>query len=913
MSALHTTSKAVPGSPRKLLRAAVEPLSFATAPVFFAACLFASGEWIAHMRWQQPALILTGFALCLVVVCIAFWRGARVIVLPIACAWLCLGVLCVSIQTHADNHERLLSLSDDLRLTVEGEVMRSGTVQVVESASTHGGGTVKEHSQLVDLRLRRIEHVTADVDEMTPIEGGLRMRIYAPVDQPFPPLGCGDAVTTSLVPHEPQRYLDPGVWDGAAYLREQGINVLGSAHREKVIAELRTKRGSDEIPCRIKSIQSGLSDRWMQFADAARMPAFLPSAMHLNHEDAAMLSAMVTGDRTYLSRQVRIGFERTGTFHLLVVSGMHLAIVAGLVFWFAQRLRVPRLWATLATIAVSFAYALLTGFGQPVQRSFWMVTLFLAGRLIFRQRSPLNAIGFAALCLLAWNPRALFDAGFLMTLLSVIAIAGLAAPIAEKTFAPHLRATRDLDLLALDAALPPKIAQFRVSMRLLIEKLRPLCGKRVARLLIVTGLRFWLRVAELLLVSLVVELVMSLPMALYFHRITLLALPVNFVLVPFIGVLLPLALLTLAAIVFLPSMAFVPASLTAALLHGVERLVQTFASLRGGDLRIPGPVGLAMVLFPCLLAFAVWSIRQSRLWPLAACIALVIAAYSVVRPRTFEHHDGVLEVEAIDVGQGDSLLLITPHGKTILVDAGGFGGAPGVVHNFDVGEEVVSQALWARGLRRLDVVALTHAHGDHMGGMGAIIRNFRPAELWIGRNPPSPEYDVLLAEAKELGVGVRQHLAGEHFDFGGATVAVLSPASGYRPGAEPSNDDSLVMRFAYGKTSVLLEGDAERASEAQMLESADLGSTLLKVGHHGSSTSTSPPFLSAVAPCYAIISAGRHNSYGHPREETLQKLGDAHVLTYRTDTLGASSFLLDGKTITAHVLTAAGEDPGNGH
>lgn len=908
MSALHSTSKAVPGSARRSPHSAVEPLSFATAPVFFAACLFASGAWIAHLRWQQPALVLIAFALFLISACIAFRHGARVIVLPIACAWLCLGALCVSIEPHADTHERLLSLSDDLRLTVEGEVMRAGTVQVVESESTHGDGPAKEHSQLVDLRLRSIEHVTPDVDEMMPIEGGLRMRVYAPVDQPFAPLGCGDTVTTSLIPHEPQRYLDPGVWDGAAYLREQGINVLGSAHREKVLVETRAKRGSGEMPCLIRSIQSGLSDRLMQFADGGRMPASLPNAMRLSHEDAAMLSAMVTGDRSYLSRQIRIGFERTGTFHLLVVSGMHLAIVAGLVFWLAQRLRAPRVWATLATIAVSFAYALVTGFGQPVQRSFWMVTLFLLGRLVFRQRSPLNAIGFAALCLLAWNPRALFDAGFLMTLLSVIAIAGLATPIAERTFAQHLRAARDLDLLALDAALPPKIAQFRVSLRLLIEKLTPLCGKPIARLMIVTGLRFWLRVAELLLVSLVVELVMSLPMAMYFHRVTLLALPVNFLIVPFVGVLLPLALLMLTAVVLLPSIAFVPASLTAALLHGVVWLVRTFASLRGADLRIAGPVGFAIVLFPCLLALAIWSVRRSGFWPLVACIALVVAAYSAVRPRAFEHRGGVLEVEAIDVGQGDSLLLITPQGKTILVDAGGFGGAPGVVHSFDIGEEVVSQALWARGLRRLDAVALTHAHGDHMGGMGAILRNFRPRELWIGNNPSSPEYDVLLSEAKNLGITVKQHLAGEHFDFGGANVAVLSPATSYRPGGEPSNDDSLVMRFAYGKTSVLLEGDAERGSETQMLDSPDLGSTLLKVGHHGSNTSTSPPFLSAVAPRYAIISAGRHNSYGHPHEETLQKLGNAHVLTYRTDTLGATSFLLDGNTITAHVLTAADED-----
>ena len=155
----------------------------------------------------------------------------------------------------------------------------------------------------------------------------------------------------------------------------------------------------------------------------------LPAPLRLTPDDAAMLAAMVAGDRTYLTHSLRVGFERTGSFHMLVVSGFHLAIVAGCIFWITRRLRIPRLPATLVTIAASFAYALFTGFATPVQRSLWMVTLYLLGRLVFRQRSPLNIIGFAALCLLALSPRSLFDASLQMTLLAVIAIAGIAAPL----------------------------------------------------------------------------------------------------------------------------------------------------------------------------------------------------------------------------------------------------------------------------------------------------------------------------------------------------------------------------------------------------------------------------------------------------------------------------------------------------
>ena len=179
----------------------------------------------------------------------------------------------------------------------------------------------------------------------------------------------------------------------------------------------------------------------------------MPALLRLSQDDAVMLAAMTTGDRTYLTHTLRVGFERTGSFHMLVVSGFHLAILAGCFFWIARRLRLPRVPATLLTIAASFAYALFTGFATPVQRSLWMVTLYLLGRLIYRERSPLNTIGFASLCLLAASPRSLFDSGLQMTLLAVVSIAGVAAPLLQNTVHPYLAATRDLRLIALDVKL----------------------------------------------------------------------------------------------------------------------------------------------------------------------------------------------------------------------------------------------------------------------------------------------------------------------------------------------------------------------------------------------------------------------------------------------------------------------------
>jgi competence protein ComEC len=253
-------------------------------------------------------------------------------------------------------------------------------------------------------------------------------------------------------------------------------------------------------------------------------------------------------------------------------------------------------------------------------------------------------------------------------------------------------------------------------------------------------------------------------------------------------------------------------------------------------------------------------------------------------------------MEAIDVGQGDSLLLITPDGKTLLIDGGGFGGGPRQSpQDFDIGEEVVSPALWARGIRHLDAVALSHAHSDHISGLFAVLRNFHPDELWVGTNPRIGAYNALLDEAAAQHVQVRSFRAGDGFPFGDTQVNVLAPFRDYQPGAEPSNNDSLVLHVAYGETSVMLEGDAEAPVEQAMLNEKGLVSTLLKVGHHGSITSTQPEFLKRVAPQWAVISCGLHNRYGHPREELLEELQEAHVQTFRTDINGISCFRLDGK------------------
>ena len=896
-------------------RSRVERLRFRRAPLLFAAVCFGLGEAFSVWRWQPEVALLGALMLLLGLGFAALRKGPRVALLPVAGAWAVAGMWCAEIRPEPVSQPQLLLYADGLSRRVEGLVVHVRTLPATppkdRDAETVGwwetGGEEApetEGATQVDLQVRAVEEVTPDISRMVPVEGGVRVTL-PPGLAVAEGLGCGDVVAVPMRLRGPERYRDPGVWQYADYLLEQGIGAGGRVARGRLEV---IGREPGTVRCRLQTAQAWAAGRIGRYVRSG-VNRGLPRVLGLSAADAGMLSAMLFGDRSALSHSQRLGFERTGSFHLCVVSGMHVALVAGGLIWLGRRLRWPAWLATAVTLLGTGGYAVLTGFGVPVQRALWMTVVFLVARLLSREHSVANAVGAAALAVLAWTPAALFEASFQMTFLAMVAIVGIASPLAEQTFLPYSRAAEGLGEVWRDGSITPRLAQFRVMLRIWGEALAGVLGMWAAPL---PGwlARGTLVVAEFALVGTVAEMVMALPMAAYFHRATVFALPANAVSVPLVALMMPVSLLAFAGMLAGPWFAVAPATVTAVLLHGTTGVIGTISRARISDLRVPGPGAWVVALALVCWAFCCWAVRRTRwlAWVSAGVLPAVLVL--VLWPSPARETAGALEVTAIDVGQGDSLLVVGPEGRAMLVDAGGpVGGvdeAAEATSRFDVGEEVVSAYLWSRRIRRLDVVALSHAHSDHMGGMPAVLRNFRPRELWVGIDPDSAAYRDLLAEARELGVTVRHLRSGEEMPWDGAEVRVLAPDAQYSNPGPPKNDDSLVMRVAYGKGSVLLEGDAELATENAMVAAGEVRPvTLLKVGHHGSRTSTSPAFLAAAAPKDAVVSVGRKNRFGHPRTEVIDRIASAGARLYRTDTLGLTTFLLDRDGGIREVLGAS--------
>ena len=567
--------------------------------------------------------------------------------------------------------------------------------------------------------------VAADRERFTlELAPGARAQVSlsAKPNEEFPNLPYGTRVEFLGKVRRPHNYNNPGAFDAVHFFARQKIfwNASGDAAGVHKLPG----RCGNAIAAFIFGIRSGSLER---------LDRLYPDDPYSN----GMMQAVLIGATARLERIWTEDYRSTGTFHTLVISGSHVAVLAAVFLFFLRICAVPRAFALAATIAMTWLYAGITGGQAPVLRCASAMTLYAIGRTFFRHGRLLNILSAVALGFLVVDPEELFDSSFQLSFMAVALIGAFVVPALDASSAPLARALPDMGDVRKDVRLAPKSAQFRVEMRLLIATLILVCGVpgRVARFLILAAARIALYVWEIFLTSFFIQIGLALPMIVYFHRLSLSGLSANAIVVPLLSAVVPLGFMAIAL------NSHILAGVCAWLLASARWAVSLHAHWEP-DWRIPAPPLWLALLFTLALILAAWRSHQKWTRTLAWTAVAITLATIYLHPFPPLVERGKFELSAIDVGQGDSLLAAFPDGTLMLIDAGGIPGFGRVRKSgIDIGEDVVSPYLWTRSIKRLDIVVMTHAHEDHMGGMSAVLKKFPAARIVDRRRAGEPGVD----------------------------------------------------------------------------------------------------------------------------------------------------------------------------
>lgn len=884
--------------------------------ICFAAGIFA-GKALA-LGWKIP------LAICLVSALLTVILLAR----KLAIVFLFIGFTALG-AFYFQSREAAAS-PDRLKLVYESGAIKTGDPVEVEG-TLRGKPEPAINGYFLELKADKIvykseqKRVSGNVRFFAPLRSGDIIGEYERLE-----LKYGSRIRVACNLRREEAFLNPGVPSRKDLLDQQETDATGIIESPLLIEKISDHRPFPPLAWVYEQRQNLI----IEFRDKFSVST------------AGIMIASLLGDKYFLDRRTAEVFREGGTFHVLVISGLHITFIGGFVVVVLRLVTRRKLWQFIAANIFLWSYAMAVGAQVPVVRAAIMFTILLLAQLIYRNGTLLNSLGACAIIFLVWRPADLFTASFQLTFMSVGAIVACAFPLIENLrrigrWSPNTaqpfpaRAPRWLKRFC-------EMLYWREEVWT-IERKRNVWSANLfkspylkwveARGL--KGLAAWL--FEGVLVSLIVQVWLLPLLVVYFNRVSFASVLLNLWVGFFIGLESFSAVIAVLFAQVNSALALPVIKLTEILnwlLLSVPSLFVANDLASARPALYAGPMRAVYILYfiPVLLlttAINKWRpfsyrtrkedwdrVREYRPWTSkVSAAALVILIFLIVaHPFSALRPDGKLHFDFLDVGQGDSTLITFPDGQTLLIDGGGIAaikqivpreGEAGEIFEPDtgrVGETVVSPFLWQRGYSKVDYMLATHADTDHMQGLVDVAKNFRVRSALIARTPAEDtDFKEFASVLENRGVPVVQISRGDVIVFDNVRIEVLYPEalrSDEPAGAPWDNNRSIVLRVTYGDTRFLLTGDIEAGTEKALLgDPVSLKADVVKVPHHGSHTSSTENFVNAVGARYAVIPVGQRSRFGHPHKEVVDRWVNSGAEVMTSGERGTISIVSDGREL----------------
>ncbi|MDP2861237.1 MAG: DNA internalization-related competence protein ComEC/Rec2 [Desulfobacterales bacterium] len=752
----------------------------------------------------------------------------------------------------------------------------SHIVNFTDTGSLNISGQVIESPEIRNKKLTFVllaETVEND-GKVIPVSGKISVKVLNNI----PGISIGDKVYFKSGIRSIRNFNNPGGFDFKRYMAFNGITGTAYVAGEKI----RVEHNEENI-------------EWKRLIENARKKFALLIENSAPSDEAGVLKALVIGDQNSISPEIREDFNRTGTSHILSISGLHVGIVATVSFLFFNKflsyfnLFLWNAWtrkgAAILSLLPVIIYGLLAGMSPSTQRSVIMVSVFLMSFFVEREQDGINTLAVAAMLILAFHPPSLFLISFQLSFLSVwFIITGMNLTLYRKD------------------------------------------GKSKAE----EGWRFRIQrqTSAFFLVSFFATIGTFPVVMYYFNQVSLVGLAANCVAVPLIGFAVVSAGLLSFFIYPVSSLLSVWLIKASSAVLGISlEFINYFAKLPFAAIKTVTPSFFEICWYYLLLGtvFVILKGENRKIGreregsvferikqraPFIAIVLLIIAGYADVwywLDKRFLHED--LRVTVIDVGQGTSALLELPGGYNVLVDGGGFSDNS----IFDVGERITAPFLWRNKIKSVDTLVLSHPNSDHLNGLLYIAENFNVKEFWSnGEAVDTLGYKRLIEIIKEKNIKMEDfRKIGRNRVINGTEFKILYPEPGFKDKKEKwrkGDNSSLVLKAVFGSKSFLFTGDIKAKGESDIVKMSGnrLKSTVLVVPHHGSKSSSTDIFIDKIDPEIAVIPVGWKNRYKFPAPEVLERYKARRCRILRTDENGAVMMSTDGKSLI--VITAVGKE-----